>query len=300
MGARSRRGRAGRARACGGDRTCRRRPGQRRSCSSRTSTFRTGRRLRPRGPRSSAPPTTVYARGDRVKVALIHTAEDLGAIPSLFGQPGEYAHFLGVELGLWYVGPLLVVMPAGFGVYDGGRSTAAAEQVLRSVDPADGEAGRPRPQRHDRRAAPRGRRRAALTRRDRPARHRPPGVRRPRQGGDDPLRPVRRQRPQRRVRARLRRTTRCSPRSPRPGRSGSAPARRRCAGRSRPGSAAGGFASAWSRRIRPGTGADRPAPRSSGSGRRPWGRPHAPTVRASKLREAARESRPRGAPWCAR
>jgi len=71
-----------------------------------------------------------------VKVALIYTAEDLGAIPSLFGQPGEYAHFLGVELGLRYVGPLLVVMPAGFGVYDGGRSTAAAEQVLRSVDPA--------------------------------------------------------------------------------------------------------------------------------------------------------------------
>ena len=29
-------------------------------------------------------------RGDRVKVALIYTAEDLGAIPSLFGQPGEY------------------------------------------------------------------------------------------------------------------------------------------------------------------------------------------------------------------
>ena len=80
----------------------------------------------------------VYSRGDRVKVALIYSAEDLGAIPSLFGQPGEYAHFLGVELGLWYVGPLLVVMPAGFGVYDGGRSTAAAEQVLRSVEPAGG------------------------------------------------------------------------------------------------------------------------------------------------------------------
>jgi hypothetical protein len=80
----------------------------------------------------------VYARGDRVKVALISAAEDLGAIPSLFGQPDEYAHFLGVELGLWYVGPLLVVMPAGLGYYDGGRSTAAAEQVLRSV-PATGE-----------------------------------------------------------------------------------------------------------------------------------------------------------------
>ena len=80
----------------------------------------------------------VYARGDRVKVALIASAEDLGAIPSLFGQPGEYAHFLGVELGLWYAGPLLVVMPAGLGFYDGGRSTAAAEQMLRSVDVVGG------------------------------------------------------------------------------------------------------------------------------------------------------------------
>jgi hypothetical protein len=78
----------------------------------------------------------VYARGDRVKVALIASVEDLGAIPSLFGQPGEYAHFLGVELGLWYAGPLLVAMPAGFGFFDGGRSTAAAEQVLRSVEVA--------------------------------------------------------------------------------------------------------------------------------------------------------------------
>jgi len=75
----------------------------------------------------------VYAHGDRVKVALIYTADDLGAIPSLYGEPDEYAHYLGVELGLWYLGPLLVVMPAGFGVYDGGRSTAAEEQVLRSV-----------------------------------------------------------------------------------------------------------------------------------------------------------------------
>jgi len=75
----------------------------------------------------------VYAHGDRVKVALVYTVDDLGAIPSLYGQPDAYAHYLGVELGLWYLGPLLVVMPAGFGVYDGGRSTAAEEQVLRSV-----------------------------------------------------------------------------------------------------------------------------------------------------------------------
>ena len=72
----------------------------------------------------------VYAHGDRVKVALIYNSTDLGAIPSLFGRPSDYAHFLGIELGLWYVGPLLVVMPGGFGIYDGGRSTAAESAVL--------------------------------------------------------------------------------------------------------------------------------------------------------------------------
>ena len=51
----------------------------------------------------------IYARGDRVKVALIYSQDDLGAIQSLFGRPAEYARFLGVELGPWYVGPLLVV-----------------------------------------------------------------------------------------------------------------------------------------------------------------------------------------------
>jgi hypothetical protein len=75
----------------------------------------------------------VYAHGDRVKVALIYNQSDLGAIPSLFGRPADYAHFLGIELGLWYIGPLLVVMPAGFGIYDGGRSTTAEDGVLHSL-----------------------------------------------------------------------------------------------------------------------------------------------------------------------
>lgn len=75
----------------------------------------------------------VYLHGNRVKVALIYTADDLGSIPSLFGNATDYARFLGIELGLWYIGPLLVVMPTGFGVYEGGHSTAAAAQVLQSV-----------------------------------------------------------------------------------------------------------------------------------------------------------------------
>jgi hypothetical protein len=76
----------------------------------------------------------VYARGFRVKVAVIATPTDLGAIPSLFGKPSDYANFLGQELGLYYVGPLLIVMPAGFGIYDGRRPTPAEDAVLAKLD----------------------------------------------------------------------------------------------------------------------------------------------------------------------
>jgi hypothetical protein len=72
----------------------------------------------------------VYARGDRVKVAVIATADDLGAIPSLMNKPDDYAKFLGQELSGFYVGPLLIAMPHGWGIYDGGRSVAAEQDVL--------------------------------------------------------------------------------------------------------------------------------------------------------------------------
>ncbi|MGZ4382377.1 MAG: hypothetical protein ACXVZ3_13255 [Gaiellaceae bacterium] len=72
----------------------------------------------------------VYRHGDRIRVAVIATPSDLGSIPSLFGHPSDYARFLGLEIRPYFIGPLLVVMPAGFGIYDGGRSTAAEEKVL--------------------------------------------------------------------------------------------------------------------------------------------------------------------------
>jgi hypothetical protein len=72
----------------------------------------------------------VYSDGDRVKVAVIATVADMGAIPSLFNKPGPYARFLGQELGGFYAGPLLIVMPRGYGIYDGSRSTARAGTVL--------------------------------------------------------------------------------------------------------------------------------------------------------------------------
>ena len=77
---------------------------------------------------------TVYARRLRIKVAVIATEADLGAVPELFNKPGQYARFLGSELSTFYVGPLLIVMPTGFGIYDGGRSTAAEQRVIGAHD----------------------------------------------------------------------------------------------------------------------------------------------------------------------
>jgi hypothetical protein len=72
----------------------------------------------------------VYAKHYRIKVAVIAANSDLGAVPELFGKPTAYARFLGQELSPVYVGPLLIVMRAGYGIYDGGRSTAAEDRVL--------------------------------------------------------------------------------------------------------------------------------------------------------------------------
>ena len=71
-----------------------------------------------------------YTAGYRLKVAVVATNIDLGAIPSLFSKPTEYAKFLGQELAGYYIGPLLIVMPTGYGIYDGGRTTQAENGIL--------------------------------------------------------------------------------------------------------------------------------------------------------------------------
>jgi hypothetical protein len=70
------------------------------------------------------------ANGDHIKVAVIATKNDLGSVPSLFGQPRKYARFLGTELAFFYKGALLVVMPAGYGFANNGKAVPAAESVL--------------------------------------------------------------------------------------------------------------------------------------------------------------------------
>jgi hypothetical protein len=72
----------------------------------------------------------VYAGGDRIKVAVIGTLDDMGSVTQLMNQAQDYAKFLSLELSGFYVGPLLVAMPTGFGYYDGGRPTTQAQSVL--------------------------------------------------------------------------------------------------------------------------------------------------------------------------
>jgi hypothetical protein len=64
--------------------------------------------------------------GYPIRVALIASATDLGSVTALWKQPQNYARFLGQELSLVYRGPLLVVMPNGFGLYNAGPGGVAA------------------------------------------------------------------------------------------------------------------------------------------------------------------------------
>src|SRR5207302_6514175 len=73
--------------------------------------------------------------GFRVKVAVIAPAADLGAVPSLFGQPMRYAQFRGREIYNLYQGRLLVVMPVGYGVSRGGALVPREQRALDALPP---------------------------------------------------------------------------------------------------------------------------------------------------------------------
>lgn len=100
--------------------------------------------------------------GYPIRVALIASRSDLGSIGALWNRPQGYAEFLEQELSLLYHGPLLVVMPDGFGVDRTGlpQSTIAsalggipvphsgaqlAEITLTAVRRLAGAAGHPLP-----------------------------------------------------------------------------------------------------------------------------------------------------------
>jgi hypothetical protein len=64
---------------------------------------------------------TAARRGYPIAVALVASRGDLGSVTALWRQPETYARFLGKELAFVREGPLLVVMPNGFGLTRLGR-----------------------------------------------------------------------------------------------------------------------------------------------------------------------------------
>jgi hypothetical protein len=74
--------------------------------------------------------------GEPIRVAVIASPADLGSITELWRQPQSYARFLGQELSLVYQGPLLVVMPDGYGIFkQAGLSGAQRAAVVGSPAP---------------------------------------------------------------------------------------------------------------------------------------------------------------------
>jgi hypothetical protein len=79
--------------------------------------------------------------GYPIRVALIASREDLGAVTALWAKPREYAKFLDLELSIAYRGPLLIVMPQGIGFAHYKRSTAREERTLSGVKVEGGHDG---------------------------------------------------------------------------------------------------------------------------------------------------------------
>jgi hypothetical protein len=82
----------------------------------------------------------IAATNRPVRVAVIYSRADLGAVPDFFGKPVQYAKFLAAELALGYRGGLVVVMAQGLGTH---ALTPAAVRSLRGlkVDPSGGPDG---------------------------------------------------------------------------------------------------------------------------------------------------------------
>lgn len=68
--------------------------------------------------------------GYPIRAAIIASRTDLGSVTELWRQPATYARFLGQELSLVYRGPLLVVMPDGYGFYTQDGPLLAAKSAL--------------------------------------------------------------------------------------------------------------------------------------------------------------------------
>jgi hypothetical protein len=73
-----------------------------------------------------------------IKVALIAQPFDLGALPTFFDKPKQYAAFLDQEINFGSKVPLLVVMPSGYGT---AGLPDAAQSVIASLAKPSGRSG---------------------------------------------------------------------------------------------------------------------------------------------------------------
>jgi hypothetical protein len=69
-------------------------------------------------------------KGFLLKVAVIVSPYDLGAVPVLYKRPQTYAKFLGQEIYFVTKGELLVVMPNGYGLYKAQGLPAADKSLV--------------------------------------------------------------------------------------------------------------------------------------------------------------------------
>jgi hypothetical protein len=77
--------------------------------------------------------------GYQLRVAIIASSTDLGSVTELWREPQTYARFLGQELSLVYHGPLLIIMPNGFGLESLNPAAPADTSALAGLRiPADG------------------------------------------------------------------------------------------------------------------------------------------------------------------
>jgi galactokinase len=72
-------------------------------------------------------------QGFEVRVALIWSDYDLGAVTELWRKPRTYARFLAAELSYYFKGRLLIVMPNGFGYQYPKHDAKAAYAVLSKI-----------------------------------------------------------------------------------------------------------------------------------------------------------------------
>ena len=79
-------------------------------------------------------------QGYKIRIAIIQSRRDLGAVPELFGKPSVYARFLGSELSSVWRGRVLIVMADGYGLSQGAhlvRSSSGVERIVAATGGPD-------------------------------------------------------------------------------------------------------------------------------------------------------------------